>query len=430
MRNKKLLKPICCLFFIGIFLLSLDVKAQKEVSLKQYFILAAEHNPHLKGLFSQYLAALEQVTQVGSLPDPQVSFGYFILPIETRVGAQKANFSLNQMFPWFGTLEAHEQVAAEKAKIKLHMFNIGKMELYRDIGILYNELYYLHRAIEITAENLKLLESFKGLAEVYFESGKSGFSSVLQVEMEEEELQNELNYLQDSKAPLLAEFEQLLNTDLKEPIVFPDSLWEEQLLMEKEEIYDTILAKSPHMVHLMHEANVHEYEAEVARKMGMPSITLGMSYTNVSPRTNLDQGMTLPDNGQDIFIFPQVGIKLPLYRKKYNAMKKEAELQQQAVAFERDNLKNELLTELEQLYRDYQDAKRKVKLYMRLSTIAEQSLDLLQTELATGRNNFFEMIRMERQLLNYQLKLEKARTELNNKVYSINFLMGEKYEQD
>lgn len=419
---------------VAFFLLPLFTQAQEkepvEQFLNEYLILAAENNPELKALFNEYLAALEVVTQEGVLPDPQLSFGYFIQPIETRVGAQKATASFSQMFPWFGTLDAQQKVAAERAKMALHMFNVGKMELYRNIRITYNDLYYLEEAIEITEENLELLESFKSIAEVYFESGKSGFSSVLQVQMEEEELQSRLEYLLDSKAPLVTEFEQLLNTDLQEPIDFPDSLWEEQLALEKSEIFDVIVARNPRLVHLMHEGKTYEYEVEVAEKMGLPSISLGMSYTNLSPRTDLEPGMQLSNNGQDAFIFPQVGIRLPIYRKKYKAMEKEALFQQEAVEFRKENVKNEVFTELEQLYRDYLDAQRKVELYQRLTTIARQSLELLQTELTTGQNNVFEIIRMERQLLNYSLELERARTEKNNNVYRINFLMGEKYEQD
>ncbi|MEX2592011.1 MAG: TolC family protein [Anditalea sp.] len=434
MKNKRYRKISAWLFMVAFSFVPMFTQAQEkepvEQYLDEYLILAAENNPELKALFNEYLAALEEVKQEGALPDPQLSFGYFIKPIETRVGEQRGTASFSQMFPWFGTLDAQQRVAAEKARIALHIFNVGKMELYRDIRITYNELYYLQEAVEITEENLELLESFKSLAVVSFESGKAGFSSVLQVQMEEEELQSRLEYLVDSKIPLVTEFEQLLNTNLEELIDFPDSLWEEQLALEKSEIFEVILAKSPHLVHLMHEAKVHEYEAEVAEKMGMPSVSLGMSYTNIAPRTDLEPSMQLPDNGQDAFLFPQIGIRLPLYRKKYKAMKKEALLQQETVGFRKENLENELLTKLEQLYRDYLDAQRKVELYQRLTTIAEQSLALLQTELATGQNDVFEIIRMERQLLNYRLELERARTEKNNNVYRINYLMGEKYEQD
>lgn len=396
--------------------------------LDKYLMLAVKNNPKLKALNSKYEAALEKIVQENSLPDPQLNMGYFIQPLETRVGPQRATASVNQQFPWFGTLKAKEKVAAEKARLAKHMFMIGNMEVLRDIRITYDKLYYLHKAVEITEKNLKLLESLKSLAQVHFENGKSGFTSVLQIEMEEEELQSKLKYLHDSKIPLKAKFSGLLNTDLEEPIAFPEVLWEEELALSKEEILDRIKDVSPHLVHYDHETKIHEYEIEVAKKAGLPSISLGLSYTNISPRTDLDPNVNLPANGKDAFVFPQVVIRLPIFRKKYDAMKEEAVLEKQASEFEKENLENEITTNLEQIYRDYLDAERKIKLYTKLSTIAGQSIDLLQTELSNdqNKNGFFEIVRMERQLLEYELKLSEARTERNNNVYRINFLMGKK----
>lgn len=424
-----ILKYMIISMVIGGFLNPQIIKAQESPAskdLQEYLLLAAENNPELKALYNEYLAMLEQVVQQGVLPDPQLSFGYFIQPVETRVGAQRFITSFSQMFPWFGTLDARQKVAAEKAKVALQVFSINKLALYRDIKILYNKLYYTNRAVAITRQNLELLESLKGIAEINFESGKSGFSAVLQVQMEEEELQNKLQILLESIPPLETEMEQLLNINLEEPINLPDTLWTEKLESEIELAYDEVLKTNPQILRLLHEKQANVYQVEVAEKMGMPSITLGATYTNISSRTDME----LPDNGSDALIFPQVGIRLPIYRKKYDAMEKEALLKQEAVDFRIENVKNELLTKLERLYRDYLDAKRKVQLYQRLTTIAEQSLGLLQTEYSTGRNNFFEIIRMEKQLLNYQLELVKAKTELNNNVYRINFLKGEEYEQD
>ncbi|GHA25191.1 hypothetical protein GCM10007103_03040 [Salinimicrobium marinum] len=396
--------------------------------LDEYLVLAAENNPQIRSLYKEYLAALEKVVQEGTLPDPQISFGYFIQPVETRVGAQQATASFSQMFPWFGTLDAQERVAAERAQARLQLFEDAKLELFRDVKITYTELYYLEMAIQVTEENLALLSSFKSIAEVQFESGKTNFSSVLQVELEEEELESRLAYLKDSRIPLLTEFEELLNEELQEPLGFPDSLWEEQLLNEKSILLEMILAENPRLEQLEHQARSFEEQLTVAKKMGLPSFTLGGTYTNIASRTDLDPDMALPDNGQDAFIFPQVGIRVPLYRNKYKAMRQEAILQQEAVQLKKENLENELETKLEQLYRDYVDAVRNVELYSRLTTIAKQSLELYQTELSTGRNNVLEIIRMERQLLNYGLELARAKTERNNNVYRINYLIGEGYE--
>lgn len=429
---KEFLKITGFLLLLSLLLIPNVSKAQEidtvNKYLDKYLMLAVKNNPKLKALNSEYEAALEKIAQENSLPDPQLNMGYFFQPLETRVGPQRATASVNQQFPWFGTLKAKEKVAAEKAQLAKHMFMIGNMEVLRDIRITYDKLYYLHKAIEITEKNLKLLESLKSLAQVHFENGKSGFTSVLQIEMEEEELQSKLEYLQDSRIPLTAKFSELLNTDLEEPIAFPEVLWEEELILNKEEILARIKNMSPHLVHYDHETKIHEYEIEVAKKAGLPSISLGLSYTNISPRTDLDPNVNLPDNGKDAYVFPQVGIRLPIFRKKYDAMREEAVLEKQASEFEKENLANEITTNLEQIYRDYLDAERKVKLYTKLSTIARQSIDLQQTELSNdqNKNGFFEIVRMERQLLEYQLKLSEARTERNNNVYRINFLMGKK----
>ena len=388
--------------------------------LTPYLQVAGQNNPRLKSLFNQYLAALEEVPQVGTLPDPQMSFAVFIQPIETRVGAQRASFSVSQMFPWFGTLTAQEKVAAERAKAKLQVFEDAKLALFKQVKVTYNDLYYLQKATQITQENIALLASFKELARVNFEGGRAGFADVLQVTIEEESLTNQLSYLQDSRSPLLAQFEQLLNESLTAPIVFPDSLWQETLVQPKDSIFQAILTNNPRLEELRYEAQAYESQATVAKKMGLPSFTLGGSYTSIAERTDME----MPNNGQDAIVFPQVGVRVPLYRKKYQAMEKQALLQQEAIALSQESTHDQLLTELEQLYRNYQDAQRRVTLNRRLADLAERTLGLLQTEFTTGEADFEEIIRVERQLLNYQLEEEQARIEQNKYVYSIRYLMG------
>jgi len=56
------------------------VQAQDE--LNDYLKIAATNNPGLKAMFSDYMAAMERVPQVGTLPDPNFAFGYFIQPVE------------------------------------------------------------------------------------------------------------------------------------------------------------------------------------------------------------------------------------------------------------------------------------------------------------------------------------------------------------
>ena len=113
-----------------IILIILGVTAGQAQTLDDYFRNAAENNPGLQAKYKEFEAALQKVPQVSTLPDPTFSFGYFISPVETRVGPQQAKFSLTQMFPWFGTLKAQGNAAALMAEAKYQSFLDARKQLF------------------------------------------------------------------------------------------------------------------------------------------------------------------------------------------------------------------------------------------------------------------------------------------------------------
>ena len=66
-----------------------------------YLQMAGENNPELKAYFSDYLAALERVPQVGSLPDPELSMGIFLKPMERYMGNQQADIQLMNILKFY-----------------------------------------------------------------------------------------------------------------------------------------------------------------------------------------------------------------------------------------------------------------------------------------------------------------------------------------
>jgi len=404
-----------CLFLITMGLIP-SLNAQ---SLDQYLQTAAENNPELKSRFKMYLAALERVPQVGTIPDPELAFGVFVRSVETRVGPQEASVAISQAFPWFGELKARKEVEAQIAQTRYQVFENAKYKLFFDVKTVYNNLYVLSKAIDITRENIELLQTFKELAIVKFESGKGSFVDVLRIEMEVKELENQIAFLVDSRGPLHAQFEQLLNAKPGN-IQFPDSLPEAPLLLDKQAIYDSILIESPALKRYDHEINSLQNQVEVAQKMGMPSFRIGASYINVGERPDVE----IPDNGKDAFLLPQIGVRIPIYRSKYRSMIKERQIQQESVELARENKANELSADLERGYRDYLDAQRRISLYRDLTALSEQSLDLLIAEYTSANEDFEELIRMDRQVLKYELELEKARGDINTAVAFLDYLRG------
>ncbi len=62
--------------------------------LSDYLAYAALNNPGLEAAFNRWKAALEEVPQVKSLPDPRFNYKYFIQEVETRVGPQRQSLGI------------------------------------------------------------------------------------------------------------------------------------------------------------------------------------------------------------------------------------------------------------------------------------------------------------------------------------------------
>lgn len=403
-----------------LFLISLSVTAQNE--LDNYLQTAAENNPGLKAKFSEYMAALEKVPQVGALPDPTVAFGYFIQPVETRVGPQQGRIGISQMFPWFGTLGAREDVATQMAKAKYESFEEAKSRLFYDVKSTWYNLYFTNRAINITRENITILNTFQKLAIVKIESGKASAVDELRVEMEILELENQLKLLLDKFNTQKIAFNNLLNVDEQQQVILPELLNKDELSINREAILDSIRLNNHQVLNLEFQEASYEYQQIVAKKMGKPSFNIGMDYIFIGESSN--PSLPAGESGRDAVIFPMVGIKVPLYRKKYTSMVKEAVFMQESV----QNKKIDKINILESIYEkantDYMDAGRRIDLHIKQLELARKALRILESEYATDGRNFEEILRMERQVLMHSLELEKSRADLNASIAFINYLMG------
>ena len=396
-------------------LLSFSVNAQED--LNNYLETAAKNNPGLKARFNDYMAALEVAPQAKALPDPQVAFGYFIQPVETRVGPQRLKITASQMFPWFGKLKAKENAAVQMAKAKFEAFQETKSKLFNDVRSTYFNLYFTQKAITVTKENLELLHSIQKMALIKVEAGIVPAVDEYRIEMELGDLENQLALLKDKFYAQQAMFNNLLNTDTSSPIRIPETLWETEPSILKFAMLDSIRAQNHQLLSLDLQAESLEYKKKVAELSGKPDFNIGLSYTIIGKGSN---NMA----GTDAFMLPMVGIKIPLYRNKYKSMVKEVVYQETAKKQEKINKQNVLETVFEQSWKDLEDAKRRITLNEHQADLAQKSLKLLETEYTTDSKNFEEILRMDRKLLKYKLELEKARADKQAALSFIDYLMG------
>jgi outer membrane protein TolC len=321
------------------------------------------------------------------------------------------------MFPWFGTLKARENVAVQAAKAKYELFREAKSLLFNDVKAAYFNLYFNKKAMAITIKNMGILETFQKLAEIKIEAGLVSMVDEYRLEMEINELENQLSLLKDKERFLETAFNNLLDVESGIPVEVPIDLWTNDFPLSKQAALDSIAQFNHQLLNIDLQQAALVYKREVAENRGKPNFKVGFDYTFIDKgENNL--------SGKDAFVFPMVGITIPLYRNKYKAMIQEVVYLEAAKTDEKANKINLLETLFEKGWNNYLDAERRIELYNTQLILAQKSMNLLETEYITGSKNFEEILRMERKVLKYNLEEEKAKADKQAAISFITYLMG------
>jgi len=399
------------------------VPLHAQQTLDEYTAEALRNNEALQARMARYEAARAQAPQAAALPDLKVGFGWFAVPVETRVGPQRATLSVSQSFPWFGTLGAEEDAAMARARRSYLDYTDARNRLVFDVRDTWYRMYVLERSVVLTGEHLRLVETLRDIALTRYEAGKTAFSDVLRLDMQREELRTKLHTLEDSRGPLRQEFSRLLGRDIREAILLPDSLALPDALPEAEPLRARMVERNPRLRGLEEEQAYWEHKSNAARRMGYPSFTLGVTYTAIDPRDDV----TLPDNGRDAII-PQVGISVPLFGSRYGAMEEQAQLQREAARLQRSDAERRLETLLAERMRDLREARRRFDLNTRLAELADNTYGAVLSEYSAGSSRIDDVIAVERDLLRYALAREEARADLNRAHDSLMYLTAQEME--
>jgi cobalt-zinc-cadmium efflux system outer membrane protein len=364
-------------------------------SLDAYLVMAAENNPGLKAKYTEFEASLEKVAQVNALPDPTLSFGYFVSSVETRVGPQLAKFGLSQMFPWFGTLSAKGDVASFLAEAKYQEFINTRNELFLRVKSSWHPLFEVNRKIVLQNEYYELLESFKVLALSGVKGGQGSMVDVIRVDIQMEQTAVDIKLLEDQKIPLQVQFNKLLNREETQPIVVSETI----SIQSIESYYrkDSLLVNHPMLEAFDLKLKSSKAHEALAKKQGLPAFGVGIDYVVVG-KTN----MTVPDNGKDV-LMPMVSMSLPIFRGKYNAAIKEAQLNQTAIFYSKEEFRNGLTSSYEMAWFELNKAKQLLELYSRQQEKTNQAITLLTVAYSNSGKDFEEILRMQQELVKYQI---------------------------
>jgi outer membrane protein TolC len=467
-------RKFAVLIIISMLSIVIDTKGQ---TLDDYLKIAAQNNPGVKAQYQSYYAALEKVPQAGSLPDPQLSFSMFIgrdgLFMERLMGEQLTELSVMQMFPWAGSLAAAKDEATYMAQMQFAAFQESKINLNHEVRSAWYNLYRIDKELVLLNEEKEILKTYEQLALTRFKTGTSGVSGnnapaqgasstqqntsasggmsmggsnqpatsanspsmntgmsggssgsmvdVLLVQLQIKELDTRITLLKSSRKPQEIKFNNLLNRSVNESIVIADTLLSANLPAMLSIIRDSVIQNHPMVKMFAWDEKVRETQQRMATLMGRPMIGVGLAYMVFRPR--YDELMNVNMGGENMFM-PMVTVSLPIYRKKYNAQRKEAEYYQQAARYNKESVQLDLMNELENLLYDYESSLQRLSLLNDQLEITQQAIRLMITSYSTGTMGMEEILRQRQSLLSYQQQQLNALTEQHITISSIKKLMG------
>jgi outer membrane protein TolC len=425
------------ILFSAFFLVSAQVFANDEHqsdTLKAYINTALSHNPVVLQRYYEYQAALQKVPQVGSLPDPELTMGIFLTPMELVNGKQAADLKLMQMFPWFGVLRNARDEMSMMAKAKFELFRDAKLQLAYDIEKTWFELYKLNREKAISESSLEILKAIEKISLIRYQaplaslessasnamtagrmsqsaisSGQSGpgLSGIYRIKTEEGDLNNNIATLDSRLATLRLKFNLLLNRKAGSAIFVPDTLISDTLNAVLSQFSDSIPVTNPMLGMALYEKQAIEAKRKMITAMGYPMVGIGLDYAVIQTNTMSESKM----NGKDM-IMPMLSITIPVYRKKYNAARKETGFLISAAQENYNAAYNSLKGEFAEAMQQYADAERSIRLNYDQSELAEKSLRLILKSFSVGSADLTDLLRARQLALDYALGMSDARADL------------------
>lgn len=161
---------------------------EKRLSLQDAIKTALRDNPGLAEMRARAEAMAAIPSQVGSLPDPVISFNTLNLPVDTFDRSQEAmtqlQIGISQAFPFPGKLGLRRSAAEYEAAAAGNDVHEVRLLLIRDVKQTWWNLFYLDQALETVKRNQALMRQFVEIAQTKYRVGQGLQQEVLLAQVE------------------------------------------------------------------------------------------------------------------------------------------------------------------------------------------------------------------------------------------------------
>lgn len=389
-------------------------------------VLALKDNPNLAQLQARYDAMKSLPSQVGTLPDPILTFGAANFPTDSfarsQEGMTQLQIGFSQVFPFPGKLSLKEEAAEFEAKAAF--FDVAEMRLLlaKNTSNKWWQIFYLDRAIETVNKNQDLLRQFTEVAKTKYTTGKGLQQDVLLSQLELSKLINKKIQLVALRENQAIRLNILMNIAPRGDIKLPEVInLEQKEIISEQQLYELASQFRPLLQKHKQLLSAAKSKLDLAEREYYPDFNIGVTYGD---RTGENPPFMDGDRA-DLFSI-KLGIKIPLYtgtKQSYKVKQRIAEQFKSKYTYY-DEI-NQVRADIASSVTDYERSQQQLSLFQ--SGILPQARQTVQSMLAgyqVSEVDFLNLVDSQVTLFNYELQYWLSVSQSNQALASLHASVG------
>lgn len=380
-----------------------EEEAPLDGSLDGYVARALARSPSLRAGYQRWRAETLRIGAARALPDPTVSYGFYALPVQTRVGPQRHRVMVRQSFPWPTRLTAAADAQSHAARAAQRAFEARALRLRAEVADAWWRLWALRAVRDAQREQVSLLEAAAESVRARIEVGQATLADAAQLELRRARLDDALAGLDEEERAAEAALRASIAAGPDEPLPTTREAADPALPPDASAL-EARLTAHPELLAFAARAEAHDARARAFEAERLPRFVVGVDWIETG-----EAASPVPGSGDDALIF-DVGVSIPLWQGAYEDRQRAAEAEGVA---ERADAEAALLSAraaLAEATSRIRDTHRRLRLYER--TLIPQARGAYESVIGaqvTGRAPVAAVLLAQRELLEISVEAARAR---------------------
>jgi len=261
-----------------------SVKPSSYKRLRDFIVLALEHNPDIKASEETARSRVERIRQVTALPDPFLNMKILPEPVRTAEGDNFFILGVSQKLPVPEKLDRAGRAAFEETRVALQEWQATRLRVIADIKRAYFQLYVIDRSVDVTQANQDLMRGLIDVARSQVAVGRRSQDDVLRAQVELSNLEAELITLRQRRISIVARLNEILDRQPQTEIETPDEFGIRDVDPAIDDLLKMAIDANPDLRRLQHQIERDRESLELAKLAYWPDFALGFEWISMQRR--------------------------------------------------------------------------------------------------------------------------------------------------